>query len=254
MEIQTTLKAQPPHYRNRLVDYDLFFLIVLNRGTLYFESARESVAIRPGGMAVLRRGSRFTLHTEDDGYDAVGIVVTPTDVAPFQGESVALGATPEMSGLLSWLISELTLPGPHSEPLVDALGRCMLHYALRRLDEHLPGEPQEARQRFWAARVASAIAGSLYTDRNIEQILSALEPSHRQIARYMQVEFGRSPKQYQMDLKIREACQLLENTRLSVTTIAMELGFPSVQHFSSQFRRVTGAPPSRWKARSRSSA
>lgn len=249
MKVNTLLKSQPPGYRNRLVDYEMFYLIVISRGRLYYEDTRLKTAIRPGGMAVLRRGSHFELHTRREGYDGIAVSVLPGDEDPFRGESTVLGTTPEISQMATWVAAELKRPQAHSEQVVDGLGRVLLYSALRRLQTHRFGEPGEARRHYWASRAASAISGSLYTDRNIEQILSELEPSHRQIARYMQAEYGRSPKPYQIDLKIREACRLLENTRLSVTTIALELGFPSVQHFSAQFHRLKGRTPTDWKRR-----
>lgn len=241
------LKAQPAYYQNRLVDYDMFYLIVVQRGALYYESAREKTALRPGAMAVLRVGSRFDLHTKAVGYSAVAVSVRNVDEAPYRGESRVLATTPEIAGLAEWTRRELTAPGAHGEPLVDAYGRAMVAHALRRLQELGAGEPRQAMQAYWASRAAAAIAGAVYTERTIDEILKPLGPSHRQLARHMQAHFGKSPKRYQLELKIDEARHLLEHTKLSVTSIAMELGFPSVQHFSKQFRALAGKPPTAWR-------
>jgi AraC-like DNA-binding protein len=127
------------------------------------------------------------------------------------------------------------------------MGTAILHLALRRLTKHACGEPGEALGKYWAKQAAVAIASSLHTNRGIDEILSPLEPSSRQLARYMQAEFGMSPKRYQLTLRIEEARRLLRHTRLSATTIAMELGYPSLQHFTTQFKSFTGITPTAWR-------
>jgi AraC-like DNA-binding protein len=55
---------------------------------------------------------------------------------------------------------------------------------------------------------------------------------------------GRSPQQYHIDARMDRAQALLRETDLSITEISRRLGYRSVYHFSKQFRRQTGAPPS----------
>ncbi len=55
---------------------------------------------------------------------------------------------------------------------------------------------------------------------------------------------GRSPQQYLIDARIDRAKVLLARPDRSVTDIARELGYQDVYHFSKQFRRRTGKPPS----------
>jgi AraC-like DNA-binding protein len=49
--------------------------------------------------------------------------------------------------------------------------------------------------------------------------------------------------------RVREAQRLLLSTARSTTAIAQELGFPSLQHFTVEFRKVTGEAPGAWRAR-----
>jgi len=72
---------------------------------------------------------------------------------------------------------------------------------------------------------------------------------YRQLARHFESHFGISPKRFQMIRRVEEAQRLLEMTGLPITTIALELGFGSSQHFASRFRQITGKPPTAVRAR-----
>ena len=53
------------------------------------------------------------------------------------------------------------------------------------------------------------------------------------------------------DARVRAAQSRLRDTEAQLTTIALEVGCASLQHFSALFRRRTGVSPSAWRARER---
>jgi AraC-like DNA-binding protein len=56
--------------------------------------------------------------------------------------------------------------------------------------------------------------------------------------------FGVSPQRYQNDRRIEYAKRLLANPDLSVTEVALQVGFGSSTSFAAAFRKVTGLSPS----------
>ena len=54
--------------------------------------------------------------------------------------------------------------------------------------------------------------------------------------------------------RIRAAQTLLADTERKITSIALKVGYATLQHFSTVFRRSTGETPSAWRARQRSVA
>lgn len=54
---------------------------------------------------------------------------------------------------------------------------------------------------------------------------------------------GTTPKQYILELRLRQAKQLLTDTALSVTEISQQCGFASVYHFCRLFKEKTGQTP-----------
>ncbi len=54
---------------------------------------------------------------------------------------------------------------------------------------------------------------------------------------------GRTIHEYQQELRIAKAKELLQVQGLSVTDVANTLGYSSISHFSTAFKRVTGLKP-----------
>ena len=54
---------------------------------------------------------------------------------------------------------------------------------------------------------------------------------------------GRTIHEYQQELRIAKAKELLQHDGLSVTDVANTLGYSSISHFSTAFKRVTGLKP-----------
>jgi AraC-like DNA-binding protein len=60
---------------------------------------------------------------------------------------------------------------------------------------------------------------------------------------------GLAPNQYQLDTKLRNAKQFLDNTDLSIQDIAHECGFESPYYFSRYFKATTELSPKQYRAR-----
>lgn len=81
-----------------------------------------------------------------------------------------------------------------------------------------------------------------------DELAAAVELSPDYFARSFRAATGMTPSRFFGELKIEEAKRLLRDPSLSLTDIALELGFASSAHFSARFRQFAGMPPSRWRA------
>ncbi|SHN03501.1 Helix-turn-helix domain-containing protein [Cyclobacterium lianum] len=61
-------------------------------------------------------------------------------------------------------------------------------------------------------------------------------------------EQGLSIEQYFIGLKIEKAKEWMSYGSMNISEIAWSLGYSSVQHFSSQFKKVAGITPSHFKS------
>jgi len=58
---------------------------------------------------------------------------------------------------------------------------------------------------------------------------------------------GFSPVSYLINIRISEAIKLLKKPDISLTDIALDVGFYSSQHFSTTFKKLTGYTPSQFR-------
>lgn len=83
---------------------------------------------------------------------------------------------------------------------------------------------------------------------SIEQLAENTGLSMSSLLRHFKRINGVSPKEYLLELKINYACELLDNTRLSIGEVALNSGFNDSNYFSREFRKATGAAPSKYRA------
>lgn len=92
---------------------------------------------------------------------------------------------------------------------------------------------------------------ALYRDENLNlsRLARRLGLPSRQISAAINRSLGVNVSQYVNQLRIREACRLLEETEQSVTAIMLSAGFQTKSNFNREFRRVTGMSPVDWRER-----
>ncbi len=86
-------------------------------------------------------------------------------------------------------------------------------------------------------------------NRPMENIAEALNVSYSNLRRTFRVHTGMSMKEYQTEMRLLKAKDLLDNTDLPIKAIGGQLGYSSAFHFSNQFRKIVGCPPTDWRAR-----
>lgn len=134
----------------------------------------------------------------------------------------------------------------HGTALSQAVASHLIHDRPRRADEKQPYTlPTEIVQ--MQPKLAEAIS---LMEANIEEIIPVEELSNylkisiRQLERLFKKYLNCSPSQYYKTLRLTKAQQLLWQTNMSITEIALSCGFTSVPHFSKCFRQQFNLKPS----------
>jgi AraC family transcriptional regulator len=126
----------------------------------------------------------------------------------------------------------------------------VLAHELLRLDGGAPTPKSTSRGGLagWQQkRVASFIDGHLAQNVSLGELaqLAGLSPYH--FLRSFKQSFGEPPHRYQVGRRIERAQELLANPRMSVTEIALDVGFATTSAFSATFHRIIGRTPSRYR-------
>jgi AraC-like DNA-binding protein len=104
------------------------------------------------------------------------------------------------------------------------------------------------------ARAIGHIRGDLRSPITIPDLARRVGMSASSFYQHFKRTTSTTPLQYQKELRLLEARQLLRTGGASVTTAAFEVGYESLSQFSREYARKFGVPPSRDALRTGASA
>ena len=102
-------------------------------------------------------------------------------------------------------------------------------------------------------RIKSFIIKGIYNDKNfgnnnLSKILSnELNMDYSHLSSLFSRMEGKSIQQFQQEIKTERVKELLEYDELSISEIAIDLGYSSAAYLSTQFKKTTGLTPSQYK-------
>ena len=82
---------------------------------------------------------------------------------------------------------------------------------------------------------------------NIKEYAKVCSVGEDHFIRIFKAYTGLPPYNYQLQLRMSHAIELLENTPMTISECAEEVGFSDAAYFSKVFKRFTGKPPSYYK-------
>src|ERR1700716_2789020 len=140
-------------------------------------------------------------------------------------------------------------PGSMQRQYAEALGVVLTHELVRINGDTAPrGTVSRGGLACWQQkRVAAYIEEHVADDITLATLaeLARLSPYH--FSRSFKRSFGMPPHKYHATRRIQRAKQLLANRELSVTAIALDVGFSETSTFTAAFHRLTGQTPSSYR-------
>ena len=82
---------------------------------------------------------------------------------------------------------------------------------------------------------------------NVVALASELGMSRSTLARKIKGITGRTPLDFIKDIKMKHACQMLKNKRMSIAEMVIALGYNDHKYFATSFREVYGMTPSEYQ-------
>jgi AraC-like DNA-binding protein len=107
---------------------------------------------------------------------------------------------------------------------------------------------QQLNKDFDFARLERFIHDNSHRDVSLHELaaVAGLSPYH--FSKRFKASCGTSPMRYVNQFKVRQACQLLDNSTDSIRHIALSLGFDDPYYFSRLFKKTMGMSPQHYRA------
>lgn len=171
--------------------------------------------------------------------ESMGSPVTSPEFTPELGTD-----DPVIARIGYELLAETQEPGIGSTLYTDSLLTQLGVYLLRRYSR-LPSRPfslsDPHKQAF--PKAVEFMQAHLHQRLTLEEIAAVEGLSTFHFSRQFKHHYGQSPHQYVIEQRIQRAIRLLQNPRLSVSDVALMVGFHSHSHLIRHFKRLTGSTP-----------
>ncbi|MFF2091184.1 helix-turn-helix domain-containing protein [Paenibacillus sp. NPDC058174] len=137
--------------------------------------------------------------------------------------------------MLSQLIYQLARKRSLAEPNASAAAE---------QEAALTYEPQEAAQ-----RLAAYIEAHFAQDITLNDAAYEIGYSNSYLGRVFRASYGMTFSQYLRQVRVEQAQKLIIRTSGSLKTIAWQVGFKTIYHFTRVFKEVEGMSPGEWRQR-----
>jgi AraC-like DNA-binding protein len=139
---------------------------------------------------------------------------------------------------------------PGGEAMLARMSEMMFVNAVRRYADHLPAQASGwlagLRDRF-VGRALALMHEQPATDWTIDELGRRVGLSRSALHEHFVQLVGVPPMQYLAQWRMQAAARLLLETRATVASIALDVGYDSEAAFARAFKRTVGKPPATWR-------
>ncbi len=228
------------------VDYHILYV---ERGICYLEIHGEKIQADAGSVVLFRPGEPqcYNFLAADHSishyihFTGVGCKELLTRLGIVDIQVFPMGTSGTYEEISAKMVREYTMKRQYWESyavgylyeLLSLIGR---KYALRH--EHISHESE--------ARISAAcrrIYENLASPPSIAELAKECCLSDSRFAHLFREVVGKAPNEFIISLRMDRACEMLENSGLSVREIARSVGFADQNYFSRLFKERVGCPP-----------
>jgi AraC-like DNA-binding protein len=216
--------------------------VLPQRGVFRYHVATETTIADPNTAVLFHPDQSYRItHPNDDGDDCVALYFDRDTLAD------ALGSRGERTRV--WTLSATTQRLLHASAIrsltaQDALEREESAISVISVLAPLPVTKRPCADAVRIETVRERLAADVSANHSLATLARDAGLSPFYLARRFRAHSGSSIHQYLLALRLATAHARLRDGATNVTQLALDLGFSSLAHFSSTFRRAYGSPPS----------
>jgi AraC-like DNA-binding protein len=155
---------------------------------------------------------------------------------------------PFVAGALAALAQEISHPSQFGSLYAESLVDTLLHASLVVTGGNIPPRRVSGGiSPFLLARVKDYIISNLSSELSLSELANVAGLDEHYFCRSFKASTGVSPHRFVTEARVDLARQLLKNTELSLSEIALRVGFSSHSHLSGTFKKVLGVSPSSFR-------
>lgn len=162
-----------------------------------------------------------------------------------------IGYDEEMVGLYKKILTVSNSERPGYQQLLSGIVIHLLAYVFYR-ERDKNWKDKEVLAKIDKARLI--IREKIHMPISPEELAASLNMSYTWFRRMFRQYTGLAPAQYIAQLKIQKAKELLTMSNKTVKEIALDLGFESIDYFSTSFRKQSGQTPTQFRLTSQGSS
>ncbi|MEU8227620.1 AraC family transcriptional regulator [Kribbella sp. NPDC048915] len=226
-------------------EHPVWEIYLQQHGVTHWMAGGESYALHPGHLFAVPPGVRHHLASRSGNHHFYFAAIDLDVVAKRQPDlrmprAVLHREAGELAYAFGQLVRELTTRYEYAETglvlavdhLVLAVSRSLAPTAVPQLAMHP------------AVRTVRRLLDQEFDRRwTLKELAERVALAPAYLAELFAAELGRPPHRYLNERRIDRARQLLETSDMTITALALSLGFSSSQHFARVFRQYTGRTP-----------
>lgn len=231
-----------------------FQILYITQGKGYFASKNMQVTeVREGSVIFLFPGEWHTYRPDEStGWESYWVGFNgkyPSGLMTDNNISVSnpvleIGHDEEIVNLYKKILNVSNNERPGYQQLLSGMVIHLLAYLFYR-EKDKNWKDKDVLKKIDKARLI--IREKINTPLLPEEIAASLNMSYTWFRRMFRQYTGLAPAQYITQLKIQKAKEMLSVSNKNIKEIAIDLGFESIDYFSTQFRKQTGQTPTQFR-------
>lgn len=132
---------------------------------------------------------------------------------------------------------------------INMLGYLMLALSLL-VEKASPTKRQHNSSTTYLQKATEYIEYNYTQELTVQGVADYIGISRSQLYRVFKEHYNKPPEQFILEYRIKQACQLLKNSNLSIGSVGYSVGFNDNLYFSKAFKKVKGISPREYMHRS----